>query len=43
MMKFLHSINYDEYNATQVNLITKGITENDIVLLVDSNRAQRSM
>ena len=40
MMKFLHSINYDEYNATQVNLITKGITENDIVLLVDKNRAQ---
>lgn len=40
MMKFLHLINYDEYNATQVNLITKGITENDIVLLVDSNRAQ---
>ena len=40
MIKFLKFINYNEYNATQVNLITKGITEHDIVLLVDKNRAQ---
>lgn len=39
MKNFIQSINYDEYNATQVNLITKGITEKDIVLLVDENKA----
>lgn len=40
MSHFFQSIDYNEYNATQVNLLTKGITEKDIVLLVDENMAR---
>lgn len=39
MRSYLEKINYTEYKATHVNLLTKSITNKDLVLLVDKNKA----